>query len=69
MASCRDLKADVPFLPEKPNHPQHYSFPKQSFGKTKPVMCSAQSQWFKTWPFLHYDEAQDIVFCHTCDRS
>ena len=30
-------------------------------------MCSAQSRWFKTWPFLqHYDEAQDVVFCHTC---
>ena len=18
------------------------------------------------WPFLHYDEAQDLIFCHTC---
>ena len=18
------------------------------------------------WPFLHYNEAQDLVFCHTC---
>ena len=19
-----------------------------------------------TWPFLHYDEGQDVMFCHTC---
>ena len=28
--------------------------------------CSAKSQWFDTWPFLHYDEGQDVMFCHTC---
>ena len=22
--------------------------------------------WFKQWTFLHYDEAKDLVFCHTC---
>eukprot|EP00731_Ephydatia_muelleri_P001852 Em0001g1852a len=38
----------------------------RSFGKTKPVFCSAKSQWFDTWPFLHYDEGQDVMFCHTC---
>ena len=65
MASAMIAKASLPILPTKPFHPpQQYSFPKRSFAKTKPVMCSAQNQWFKSWPFLHYDEAQD-VFCHT----
>ena len=60
------LKASLPRLPDKPHHPQNFSLTKQMFGKTRPVMCSAQSQWFTTWPFLHYVEAQDVVFCHTC---
>ncbi|XP_033123564.1 zinc finger MYM-type protein 1-like [Anneissia japonica] len=54
-------------LPNEPHHPKaDFSFPKRSFGKAKPVMCSAQSQWFRTWPFLHYVEGKDVVFCHTC---
>ena len=60
------LKGSLPRLPDKPHHPQKFLFFKRMFGKTKPVMCSAQSQWFTTWPFLHYDEAQDVAFCHTC---
>ena len=23
-------------------------------------------QWFAKWPWLHYDTAQDLAFCHTC---
>ena len=29
------------------------------------IACTFQSSWFKSWPFLHYDEAQDVIFCHT----
>ena len=56
----------LPSLPDKPHHPKDFAFPKRTFGKSKPVLCSAQSQWFNSWPFLHYDEGQDVVFCHTC---
>ena len=49
-----------------PHHPKNFEFPKQTFGKAKPVLCSPQSQWFNSWPFLHYDKGQDVVFCHTC---
>ena len=60
-------KASLPSLTDEPHHPKPgYVFPKRAFGKTKPVMCAAQSQWFNSWPFLHYDEGQDVVFCHTC---
>ena len=62
------IKSLFPSLPDKPHHPgRSFSFPKRSFGKAKPVLCSAQSQWFDTWPFLHYDESQDVVFLsHLC---
>ena len=57
---------DIPSLPEEPHHPKNFLFPKRSFGKSKPVLCCAQPQWFSSWPFLHYDEGRDVVFCHTC---
>ena len=63
-ANC--LKSSIPNLPDEPHHPKDLAFPKRSFGKSKPVLCSAQSKWFSSWPFLHYDEGQDVVFCHTC---
>ena len=60
------LSMSIPSLPDEPHHPKSFAFPKRSFGMTKPVFCSAKSQWFDTWPFLHYDEGQDVMFCHTC---
>ena len=27
---------------------------------------SCQSAWFSEWPWLHYREHDDSVFCHTC---
>ena len=60
------LSMSIPSLTDEPHHPKSFAFPKRSFGMTKPVFCSAKSQWFDTWPFLHYDEGQDVMFCHTC---
>jgi len=56
----------LPDLPAEPHQPSSFNFPKRCFGQKKPVYCSFQRQWFVNWPFLHYDEAQDVVFCHTC---
>ena len=25
-----------------------------------------QQSWFTQWPFLHYDESNDLAYCHTC---
>lgn len=62
-----DNNQHPPSLPDKPYHPAAtFSFPKRTFGVKKPVKCAARSQWFKTWSFLHYDEATDAVFCHIC---
>ena len=38
------------------------TFPKRSFEKN-PVLRSFQAAWFKTWPFLHYDEGKDLSYC------
>lgn len=57
---------ELPELPASPHQPSMFVFPKRPFGKTKVVYRSFQKSWFKEWPFLHYDEAKDVAFCHTC---
>ena len=59
------VKESVLMLSDEPHYPKTgFAIPKQSFRKSKPVLCSAQSHWFR--PFLHYNEGQDVVFCHMC---
>ena len=33
-------------------------------GKKCVVQGSFQHSWFSKWPFLHYNEAEDTVFCY-----
>ncbi len=50
----------------KPHHPDlTFKFPKRSFGK-KSQSRSFQSALFVQWPFIHYDQSKDPVYCHTC---
>jgi len=58
--------ANVTDVPEKPHQPKCFRFPKRSFGQKTVVHRSFQLHWFTEWPFLHYNEASDVVFCHTC---
>ena len=46
--AANSLKLSLPSLPDelKPHHPKNFEFPKRTFGSSKPVLCSAQSQWF-----------------------
>ena len=44
-------------------------FPKRSFGEKYPVLRSFQAAWFKTWPFLHYDEGKDLSCYHICVKG
>ena len=30
------------------------------------VLRLFQQSWFTQWPFLHYDESNDLAYCHTC---
>ena len=57
----------LPDLPPVPHDPSDkFSFPKRSLGKNKVVSRSCQASWFKNWPFLHYNEHEDMAYCHTC---
>ena len=58
---------DLPDLPDRPYNPDvKVVFPNCTFGHKKQVFCRAQHHWFTKWPFLHYDQGKDVVFCHTC---
>ena len=48
------------------NQPKHFTFPKRSFGQQKTVRRCIQSSGFSSNPWLHYDEARDLAFCHVC---
>ena len=53
-------------IPDKPHQPSaNYKFPKRTFGQKKPVSRAFQSAWFSQWPFLRYNEANDVAYCHT----
>ena len=51
---------------DKPHQPLTFNYPKRTFGKRNVVSRSFQPGWYSQWPFLHYDEAKDVVYCHTC---
>ena len=62
-------ESGIPPVPELHHHPKEtesFKFPKRCFRKTKIVERSFQPCFFDKWPFLHYDEVVDRVFCHTC---
>ncbi len=52
---------------DKPNQPRPaFKFPKCSFCKNNIVQRYFQHSLFEKWPFLHYKEDTDTVFCFTC---
>lgn len=61
----------LPDIGESPNQPSQFKFkfPKRNFGKTKVVTRTFQASWFGKWAWLHYDEARDLAFCHTCIQA
>ena len=59
--------SNLPEIPDRPHQPgQGFKFPKRSFGKKNVILRSFQQSWFTQWPFLHYDESNDLAYCHTC---
>lgn len=65
MATSTSVSVTVD-IPAKPHQPLTFQYPKRSFGVKKVVQCSFKPSWFAKWPFLHYIESKDVVFCHTC---
>ncbi len=56
-------------FPDQPHQPTRFKFPPRLFGKKKPVHRSFQVSWFQSWPWLHYNEANDQVLCHYCCKA
>ena len=53
-------------IPPVPNQSNTFKWPQRCFGKTNPVKRSFQASWFSNRTWLHYDEANDLAFCHIC---
>jgi hypothetical protein len=53
---------DVSLIPITANHPM-LSFPLRTIGKQRRAFCSS---WYRTYPWLHYQEAMDSVLCFHC---
>ena len=55
-----------PDIEETPNKPRNISYPKESFGKAKPVLRCFNSSWYDKWAWLHWDPASERAYFHTC---
>ena len=68
--SCCGAMADIGDLPQLGSEPVHpgpdYPFPKRKFGKSTGVERSCQDIYFRSWPWLTYEESEDKVYCFTC---
>ena len=51
---------------DSPNQPQNFDFPRTA---RKGHERSFQSTWFKSFPWLHYDDRTDSAFCFTCVKA
>ena len=69
LSKLSTARLPTPEIPEKPHQPLTLCFPKREFGKKQVVKRSFQSSWFKQYRWIHYDEEQDLVFCHTCVKA
>ena len=63
VCACRSSIMEIPPVP---NQPKTFKFPQCSFGQKNPVKRSFQSLWFTNRTLLHYDEANDLAYCHVC---
>ena len=60
------IESKYPVICDKPNQSRQFNFPKRHFGASKIVSRSFHCQWLNKWKWIHYDEAQDLAFCHVC---
>ena len=69
MALSKQVTVIYPVISAKPHQPVSFEFPERDFGKQVVAKRSCQSAWFAKWPWLHYREGDDSVFCHTCVKA
>ncbi len=60
--SNSDSPDHIPEIPEKAHQP-FLKFPKRTFGEQQRAFCSS---WYAKFPWLHYQEGQDKVYCFHC---
>ncbi len=68
-ATSSTKSSETVSLGENPNQPVLPSYPRRKFGLKSPVFRAFQSSWYKRWPWIHYDQANDCVFCFTCLKA
>ena len=56
-------------IAEKPHQPVTFDSPKTEYRKHVVVKRNFQAAWFARWTWLHYQESNDCVFCHTCVKA
>ena len=67
MVLSKQVSVIYPVISAKPHQPVSFEFPKRFWKQV--VVKSCQSAWFAKWPWLHYREGDDSVFCHTCVKA
>ena len=54
---------------ERPHQLISFNFPPREFGQKTITKRSFQAKWFSRWPWLHYSEETDSVFCFHCIKA
>ena len=63
------MEWSIPSIGEKPHQPINFHFPQREFGQKAVTKHSFQAKWFSKWPWLHYNEENDSIFCFHCIRA
>ena len=69
MASSSCASNSRPVEAVTPHQPASFTFPQRQFGKKTVVLRSFQSSWFRSWSWLHYNEATDSIVCFLCAKA
>ena len=64
-----NMQWSVPSIGERPHQPMTFRFPQREFGQKTVTKCSFQAKWFSRWPWLHYNEDSDSIYCFHCIRT
>ena len=56
-------------LPDTPHHLVSSHFPSHTFESAKKVDRNFQSSWCHCFSWIHYNNAQDLVFCFICCKD
>ena len=62
------VSSDPLTFPGKPHQPRLTSFPVVAFGSGS-KRRSFQANWFDKWPWLHWNDSLESIFCHVCIQA